>query len=75
MRQSARAEHLLQRTSASRTGVRQTPSGWQSRDSQPYMYELMASDVLAVMNTLRLEKAALVGWSDGACTAHFLLPA
>jgi pimeloyl-ACP methyl ester carboxylesterase len=39
------------------------------------MYELMASDVLAVRDTLRLEKAALVGWSDGACTAHFLLPA
>jgi pimeloyl-ACP methyl ester carboxylesterase len=33
---------------------------------------LMASDVLAVMNTLRLERAALVGWSDGACTALIL---
>jgi pimeloyl-ACP methyl ester carboxylesterase len=32
----------------------------------------MASDVLAVMDTLRLEKAALVGWSDGACTALVL---
>jgi pimeloyl-ACP methyl ester carboxylesterase len=29
----------------------------------------MASDVLAVMDTLNVEKAALVGWSDGACTA------
>jgi pimeloyl-ACP methyl ester carboxylesterase len=32
----------------------------------------MASDVLAVMDTLGLEKAALVGWSDGACTALIL---
>jgi pimeloyl-ACP methyl ester carboxylesterase len=29
----------------------------------------MASDILAVMDVLRLEQAALVGWSDGACTA------
>jgi pimeloyl-ACP methyl ester carboxylesterase len=29
----------------------------------------MARDVLAVMDALHLEKAALVGWSDGACTA------
>ena len=32
----------------------------------------MASDVLAVMDHLQLEKAALVGWSDGACTALVL---
>jgi pimeloyl-ACP methyl ester carboxylesterase len=32
----------------------------------------MASDVLAVMDTLHVEKAALVGWSDGACTALVL---
>ena len=32
----------------------------------------MASDVSAVMDTLHLEKAALVGWSDGACTALIL---
>ena len=36
------------------------------------MYELMASDVLAVMDALQLEKAAVVGWSDGACTALIL---
>jgi pimeloyl-ACP methyl ester carboxylesterase len=46
--------------------------GRSTRDSRPYMYELMASDVLAVMDTLRLEEAALVGWSDGACTALIL---
>jgi pimeloyl-ACP methyl ester carboxylesterase len=32
----------------------------------------MASDVLAVMNALHMEKAALVGWSDGACIALIL---
>lgn len=46
--------------------------GRSTRDTQPYSYELMASDVLAVMNTLHLENAALVGWSDGACTALVL---
>jgi pimeloyl-ACP methyl ester carboxylesterase len=29
-------------------------------------HELMAFDVLAVMDHLQLEKAAFVGWSDGA---------
>lgn len=43
--------------------------GRSTRDSRPYSYELMASDVLAVMDILRLEKAALIGWSDGACIA------
>ena len=46
--------------------------GRSTRDAQPYSYELMASDVLAVMDRLGLEKAALVGWSDGACTALVL---
>ena len=46
--------------------------GRSTRDSRPYSYELMASDVRAVMDTLQLEKAALVGWSDGACTAMIL---
>jgi pimeloyl-ACP methyl ester carboxylesterase len=46
--------------------------GRSTRDEQPYTYELMASDVLAVMDHLQLEKAAFVGWSDGACTALVL---
>ncbi|MFP3568432.1 alpha/beta fold hydrolase [Paraburkholderia sp. SIMBA_030] len=46
--------------------------GRSTRDSRPYMYELMASDVLAVMDTLQLERAAIVGWSDGACVAMIL---
>lgn len=32
----------------------------------------MASDVLAVMDALNLEKAAFIGWSDGACIALIL---
>jgi pimeloyl-ACP methyl ester carboxylesterase len=32
----------------------------------------MASDVLAVMDALSLEKVALIGWSDGACIALVL---
>lgn len=46
--------------------------GRSSRDSRPYSYELMAADVLAVMDELHLEKAAVVGWSDGACIALIL---
>lgn len=46
--------------------------GRSTRDERPYTYELMASDVLAVMDELRLPKAALVGWSDGACIAMIL---
>jgi pimeloyl-ACP methyl ester carboxylesterase len=46
--------------------------GRSTRDSRPYTYELMASDVLAVMDKLKLEQAAFVGWSDGACTALVL---
>ncbi|PST21940.1 alpha/beta hydrolase [Mesorhizobium plurifarium] len=41
--------------------------GRSTRDGRPYSYELMASDVLAVMDMLQLQKFAVVGWSDGAC--------
>jgi pimeloyl-ACP methyl ester carboxylesterase len=40
--------------------------GRSSRDSRPYTYELMASDVVAVMDALKVRRAAVVGWSDGA---------
>ncbi|HEY3343194.1 MAG TPA: alpha/beta hydrolase [Anaerolineae bacterium] len=46
--------------------------GRSTRDARPFTYELMASDVSAVMDVLHLEKAGLVGWSDGACTALVL---
>jgi pimeloyl-ACP methyl ester carboxylesterase len=46
--------------------------GRSTRDLRPFTYELMASDVLAVMDVLQIEKAVVVGWSDGACTALIL---
>jgi pimeloyl-ACP methyl ester carboxylesterase len=46
--------------------------GRSTRDARPFSYKLMASDVLAVMDALHLERAGLVGWSDGACTALVL---
>ena len=46
--------------------------GRSTRAEQPYSYDLMASDVLAVMDTLHIKQAALVGWSDGACTGLVL---
>jgi pimeloyl-ACP methyl ester carboxylesterase len=46
--------------------------GRSTRDARPFTYELMASDVLALMDKLNLEKPALIGWSDGACTALVL---
>jgi pimeloyl-ACP methyl ester carboxylesterase len=46
--------------------------GRSTRDARPFSYVLMASDVLAVMDALQIERAGLVGWSDGACTALVL---
>ena len=40
--------------------------GRSTRSAAPYGYELMASDVLGVMDKLGIQKAAIVGWSDGA---------
>ncbi|WP_336799485.1 alpha/beta fold hydrolase [Kaistia sp. MMO-174] len=47
--------------------------GRSTRDGQqPYSYDLMASDVLVVMDRLGVTKAAIIGWSDGACTGLVL---
>jgi pimeloyl-ACP methyl ester carboxylesterase len=46
--------------------------GRSTRDARSYKYELMASDVLAVMDSLALARAPVVGWSDGACVAMVL---
>lgn len=43
--------------------------GRSTRDAKPITYELMADDLLALMDSLKLEKAALVGWSDGGIIA------
>lgn len=40
--------------------------GRSTRDARPYTYELMASDIVAVMDALKIRRAAVVGWSDGA---------
>jgi pimeloyl-ACP methyl ester carboxylesterase len=49
--------------------------GRSTRDDRPYSYELMAGDVVAVMDALGLGRAALIGWSDGACIAMTLAKA
>ncbi len=46
--------------------------GRSTRDERPYTYELMASDVLAVMDALQIEQVLFVGWSDGAVIALIL---
>jgi Predicted hydrolases or acyltransferases (alpha/beta hydrolase superfamily) len=46
--------------------------GRSSRDHQAFSYELFASDVLALLDELQIERASLVGWSDGACTSLVL---
>jgi pimeloyl-ACP methyl ester carboxylesterase len=40
--------------------------GRSTRDDRPYSYDLMAADVLAVMDQAAIDRATLVGWSDGA---------
>jgi pimeloyl-ACP methyl ester carboxylesterase len=39
--------------------------GRSTRNADPYSYELMASDYLALLDHLKVDKVALVGWSDG----------
>jgi pimeloyl-ACP methyl ester carboxylesterase len=39
--------------------------GRSTRSAQPYGYGLMASDVAALLDYLKIPKAAIVGWSDG----------
>ncbi|MCK9800718.1 alpha/beta hydrolase [Pseudomonas sp. MAFF 302030] len=40
--------------------------GRSSRDARPFGYDLMADDVVAVLDQLKIPKADIVGWSDGA---------
>src|SRR4029077_12103674 len=40
--------------------------GRSTRDARPFSYDLMATDVLAVMDHAGVTRAALVGWSDAA---------
>jgi pimeloyl-ACP methyl ester carboxylesterase len=43
--------------------------GRSTRDERPYWYGRMAADVCAVMDALAIDRAAFVGWSDGAVVA------
>jgi pimeloyl-ACP methyl ester carboxylesterase len=40
--------------------------GRSTRDGQPFGYDLMAKDVLGLLDYLKIRHAAIVGWSDGA---------
>jgi pimeloyl-ACP methyl ester carboxylesterase len=40
--------------------------GRSTRDARPFGYDLMASDVIALLDHLEIKKVALIGWSDGA---------
>jgi pimeloyl-ACP methyl ester carboxylesterase len=43
--------------------------GRSTRDDQPFGYDLMTDDVVALMDTLDIRHADIVGWSDGAIIA------
>ncbi len=40
--------------------------GRSTRDQRPFGYDLMADDVIGLMDFLKIPKTAIVGWSDGA---------
>lgn len=40
--------------------------GRSTRDDRPYGYDLMADDVVGLLDFLDIKQAAVVGWSDGA---------
>jgi len=44
--------------------------GRSSRTNEPITYHLMASDVIALLNALKVPKVSLVGWSDGGCIGY-----
>ena len=39
--------------------------GRSTMSDQPFSYKLMSSDVLQLMDYLKIKKASIVGWSDG----------
>ncbi|MGF6307837.1 pimeloyl-ACP methyl ester carboxylesterase [Bradyrhizobium sp. i1.8.4] len=40
--------------------------GRSTRNAQPFGYDLMTDDVVALLDHLKIPRAAIVGWSDGA---------
>ena len=43
--------------------------GRSTRDARPFGYDLMADDIVGLLDVLRVPVADLVGWSDGAILA------
>ena len=43
--------------------------GRSARNAAPLGYELMATDAVALLDELNIQKIAVIGWSDGAITA------
>ena len=48
--------------------------GRSTRDARPYGYDLMADDVVALLDTLHIAKADVVGWSDDAGNGSVCCP-
>lgn len=46
--------------------------GRSGNDGRPYSYAQMAEDTLAVLDHVDVDRAAFIGWSDGACTSMIL---
>ena len=46
--------------------------GRSTRDAKSFSYKLLAADAAALLDHLGLERAPIVGWSDGACTGLVL---
>ena len=40
--------------------------GRSTRDARPFSYDLMADDVVTLLDALKIDKVDVVGWSDGA---------
>ena len=40
--------------------------GRSTRNGEPFGYDLMASDIIGLLDFLKIPKAAIIGWSDGA---------
>ena len=53
------------RAGAPRDSVDSRGHGRSTRDQRPFGYDLMADDVVALLDTLKIDKAAIIGWSDG----------
>jgi non-heme chloroperoxidase len=49
--------------------------GRSSWDGRPFSYAQMADDLAAILDRLALPSAAIIGWSDGACTGLALAKA